>query len=155
MTEKKPKDTFLAQALLVGLIASIISIGLGLFFHTFHFIPFHLLAWTKQYFVATNYLGTFIIYGLVLVMIGIVSMLLAFIYAVFLRKKKHWIYGAVYGVLLWGLFYLLLPFLMKDMITIFVYEIHVTITSLSFFLLYGVFVGYSISFHDQSIARLK
>lgn len=155
MEMEKQKDKFIGQAFVVGLIASIISIALGLFFHTFHFIPFHIFDWVKRYFVSMNGLATFIVYGLVTFLISLVSVCLALVYAIILRKKKHWKFGAMYGVFLWLMFYVTLPYFFKNIITLTMYEINVSITLLCFFLLYGVFVGYSISFHDQSVARTK
>ncbi|HLR41858.1 MAG TPA: YqhR family membrane protein [Pseudogracilibacillus sp.] len=155
MEMKKQKDKFIGQAFVVGLIASLISIALGLFFHTFHFIPFSLFAWIKDYFVSVNGLATIILYGVVILLISLISIMLALIYAVILRKKKHWKYGAMYGVLLWFIFYVALPYFLTNILTLTRYEVNVSITIFCFFLLYGVFVGYSISFHDRSVARLK
>src|SRR5699024_9673746 len=121
------------------LIASLIMIALGLFFHTFHFIPFSLFAWIKEYFVSMNGLATFILYALVILLISLISIMLALIYAVILRKKKHWKYGAMYGVLLWFIFYLALPYFFINILTLTKYEMNVSITIFCFFLLYGVF----------------
>lgn len=155
MEIEKQRDKFIGQAFVVGLIASLISIVLGLFFHTFHFIPFHIFNWVNHYFVSMNGLAIFILYGVVIFLISLISIGIALTYALILRKKSHWKYGAMYGVLLWLIFYLALPYFLNNILTLTKYDANVSITMFCFFLLYGVFVGYSISFHDQSVARLK
>src|SRR5699024_12341950 len=92
MEMKKQKDKFIGQAFVVGLSASLTSIALGLFFHTFHFIPFPLFAWIKDYLVSVNGLTTNIINGVVILLISSTSILLTLIYPHILRTNKHWKY---------------------------------------------------------------
>ena len=155
MNQKIGKTTFILQALMIGLVASMISIALSLLLHTFHFIPFHFFTSLSTFFVTNNSIAKVILYGIVAIFVTMVSMLFALIYALLLRKQLHWKYGAFYGVLLWLIFYVIAPYVLHKKITLLHYESNVSITMFCLFLLYGVFVGYSISFHCHRVIRSK
>lgn len=87
-------------------------------------------------------LGEFI--GIIL--IGLISIGVAFVYyAVFKRFRSMWI-GILYGAILWGIVFFILNPMFPDLKEIFELSRGTIVTSVCIYILYGLFVGYSISF---------
>lgn len=88
-----------------------------------------------------------------ILIIGLLSMLVAIIYKVVLAKFKHMITGILYGIALWAIvFYLLRPMFpglkpIQDLGT------NTLITTLCLYVLYGLFIGFSISFEYDELQK--
>jgi hypothetical protein len=81
-----------------------------------------------------------------IVLIGIISIGAALVYyAVLKRFTSMWV-GIVFGALLWGLVFFLLNPIFPNLKTVFELPRATIITTVCLYILYGVFVGYSISF---------
>ncbi|WP_064091570.1 YqhR family membrane protein [Rossellomorea aquimaris] len=82
---------------------------------------------------------------------GIVSIGVALIYYGLLRKFKSMWVGAGYGIVLYlAVFFVLKPLFpsIKSFTSI---DYHTLITSLCLYVLYGVFIGYSISYEENEL----
>ncbi|TLS36360.1 YqhR family membrane protein [Pseudalkalibacillus caeni] len=78
--------------------------------------------------------------------IGLVSILVAFLYRAALVKFSNMYVGMAYGILLWIIvFYILNPMFPK-LPNPLELDRNTMVTTICLFILYGVFVGYSISF---------
>lgn len=73
-------------------------------------------------------------------------------YFLFWRKRKEWQIGVVYGIGLWAIFYIIFPYLFVDKLYIMHLPMKMTVTMFCLSVLYGLFVGYSISYYDQSVS---
>ncbi|MDQ0231939.1 hypothetical protein J2S19_003224 [Metabacillus malikii] len=89
-----------------------------------------------------NTLGEFI--GIIL--IGILSIGVALVYYAILKRFKSMWVGIAYGAILWGLVFFILNPLFPDIKEIFELSRKTIVTSICLYVLYGLFVGYSISF---------
>ncbi|MDQ0208979.1 YqhR family membrane protein [Alkalicoccobacillus murimartini] len=127
-----------------GLIWSLVAL-FGYFFNFMHFgpalilMPWALGAWKVTY--------TGQVVGVVA--ISLLSIFIAFIYKWLFQKLQSMWAGVGFGALLWVLvFYIFNPFIpgLKAVQNL---DLNSIITSLCLFLLYGLFVGYSISYEYQ------
>jgi hypothetical protein len=81
-----------------------------------------------------------------IVLIGLLSIGVALAYyAILKRFKSMWI-GFLYGIALWGLVFFILNPIFPNLQTVFELSRATIVTTVCLYILYGVFVGYSISF---------
>ncbi|MFC0269912.1 YqhR family membrane protein [Metabacillus herbersteinensis] len=86
-----------------------------------------------------------------IVVIGVLSIGVALVYyAVLKRFKPMWV-GMIYGIALWGLVFFLLNPIFPNLKTVFELQRDTIITTVCFYILYGTFVGYSISFEYNEL----
>ncbi|RDU35141.1 hypothetical protein DRW41_19540 [Neobacillus piezotolerans] len=130
--------------LLTGLWGGLIWSFIGQIGYYFHFTkiaprvvlgPWALGSWKN------GWLGTLV----AIVLIGIVSIGASFIYAALLKKRDGLLSGIIYGVLLFLLIFFLLNPMFPGISPFGAIDKNTLVTSICLFILYGVFIGYSIS----------
>lgn len=82
---------------------------------------------------------------------SLVSTIIAFIYFFLFKKQTNWAVGAIYGIFVWLIVYLLFPILLNDYNPFIQHEVESNVAIFCLFILYGVFVGYSISFDYENL----
>ncbi|XXM73775.1 YqhR family membrane protein [Lysinibacillus sphaericus] len=82
---------------------------------------------------------------------GIISIGIALVYYGVLRKFKSMWVGACYGIVLFLTVFLLLKPLFPSIKSFTAMDYHTLITSLCIYILYGVFIGYSISYEENEL----
>ncbi|KSU63612.1 hypothetical protein AS034_05020 [[Bacillus] enclensis] len=82
---------------------------------------------------------------------GIISIGVALVYYGVLRKFKSMWVGAGYGIVLFFTVFLLLRPLFPSIKSFAAIDYHTLITSLCIYILYGVFIGYSISYEENEL----
>jgi hypothetical protein len=145
--QEKPMS-FMTIVVLTGLIGGILWSGLGYLAYVFNFTeirpnivlePWALGEWKKQW------LGTVIS----ITFIGIMSIGAALIYYALLRKFNHILVGIGYGIAIFLLVFLVLNPIFPGMEPIGELKRNTLVTSICLYVLYGTFVGYSISYEYQ------
>jgi preprotein translocase subunit SecG len=136
------------KAAITGFVGGVFWSLLGYLAHFFHFtelspnmilLPWNIGDW--KYGKTGNYLAIFLI--------GVLSIAVALLYYVLLRKIKSMWAGVGYGIALWVIvFYVLNPFL-PGLRSVSQLERNTVITTICLYILYGLFIGYSISFETQ------
>ncbi|MCH1626611.1 YqhR family membrane protein [Ferdinandcohnia quinoae] len=90
-----------------------------------------------------------------ILVIGIISIGVALMYYALLKRfQSIWI-GMIYGIVLWAIVFYVLNPIFPDLKTVGQLDMNTLITTICFYILYGVFIGYSISFEANEISRLK
>lgn len=163
MTEKKYKleqdqhekpMSLLTLAVLTGLFGGIFWSSVGYLAYIFHFTeirpnvilePWTIGAWKE------GWLGTVIS----IVLIGILSIGSALIYYLTLRKLTSLYAGIGFGIILFLLVYIVLNPIFPGIAPFGELERNTIVTSLCLYILFGAFVGYSISYEESEIRKLK
>ncbi|HLR40473.1 MAG TPA: YqhR family membrane protein, partial [Virgibacillus sp.] len=78
----------------------------------------------------------------------------AFIYYGLLKKVISMWMGVVYGLILWGIIFYILQPVFPTLTPVVDFDKETIVTTLGLFILYGTFIGYSISF-DYNDMRIK
>ncbi|ANB56891.1 hypothetical protein GFC29_1672 [Anoxybacillus sp. B7M1] len=146
--QREQPMSLLMKAMITGFVGGIFWSLLGYLASFFHFTELSpnmlLLPWNVgdwKYGKTGNYLAIFLI--------GLLSILVALLYYVLLRKIKSMWAGIGYGVALWiVVFYVLNP-LIPGLRSVSELERNTVITTICLYILYGLFIGYSISFEHQ------
>ncbi|MCA1054793.1 hypothetical protein LCM10_07310 [Rossellomorea aquimaris] len=82
---------------------------------------------------------------------GIISIGVALVYYGLLRKFKSMWVGAGYGIVLFFAVFLILKPLFPSMKSLTATDYHTLITTFCIYILYGVFIGYSISYEENEL----
>ncbi|WP_353855268.1 YqhR family membrane protein [Bacillus sp. Bos-x628] len=161
--EKKNKEeknqptqtTFmLGRVAATGVFGGVFWGFIGFLTHMFHFSevspnmllqPFVLGEWKK------GGLGTFIS----LMILGILSIGAAFIYYALLKRIKGFWMGLIYGAILWVLVFYVFNPIFPDVKHVQDLKQSTIVTTFCLYILYGMFVGYSISFEYNELTSDK
>ncbi|WP_413379783.1 YqhR family membrane protein [Alkalihalobacillus sp. 1P02AB] len=143
--EQEKQMSFNTKVVVIGLFGGLIWASIWYFSFFFNFIrvgpalilmPWALADWKD------TYIGQLV--GIVVIMI--LSIGIAFFYKVTLQRMKSLWAGVGFGVLLWVLLFYILNPLFPGLKTVQNLDSNTIVTSLCLFALYGLFIGYSISY---------
>ncbi len=145
VTDVKPPLSYGATVTVIGLFGGVFWGAIFQLFAYFNFTEvgptFIIRSWIKADF-AKGWMGVI----LSLVCLSIISLLFAYLYSILFRKFNSYWLGVGYGLGLWALIFLLLRPLFPGMKTVMELSTNTIITTVCLFLLFGLFIGYSISF---------
>ncbi|WP_042355083.1 YqhR family membrane protein [Bacillus rubiinfantis] len=85
-----------------------------------------------------------------IIIIGIISIGVAFIYSALLKRFNGLWFGIGYGIVLFAIVFVLLHPLFPDIKPLFELKRDTFITMMCLYMLYGLFIGYSISYEYQN-----
>lgn len=153
-SQREKPLSFIAMVVIIGFVGGVFWSALGYLAYLFNFTeirpnviiePWTIGSWKEEW------LGTVIS----IILIGIISIAAAILYYFTLRKFGSMWVGAGYGLVLLLLVFFVLnpifpgirPFAELSKITL--------ITSACFYILYGVFVGYSISYEESENRKVE
>jgi hypothetical protein len=152
--QKERPMSLIMKVVITGFFGGAFWSLLGYFAYTFHFTELSpnmiLLPWAVgdwKYGRLGNFLSIFLI--------GILSILVALVYYAFFKNMKNIWAGVVYGVALWALIFFVFNPLFPNLQSVAELNRDTTITTICLYILYGVFIGYSISFEAAEHERQK
>ncbi|WP_455662348.1 YqhR family membrane protein [Pradoshia sp.] len=154
VTDVKPPLSYGATVTVIGLFGGVFWGAIFQLFAYFNFTEvgptFIIRSWIKADF-AKGWMGVI----LSLVCLSIISLLFAYLYSILFRKFNSYWLGVGYGLVLWALIFLVLRPLFPGMKTVMELSINTIITTICLFLLFGLFIGYSISFeyHEEQLEK--
>jgi len=146
--------TFIGRVITTGFVGGVLWSALGELAYLFKFSevnanmilqPFVIGDWKN------GFLGTFIS----ILLIGVISIGAALLYYGTLKQVKGMWAGIVYGAVLWAVVFYLFNPMFPDVQTVAELKRETVVTTLCIYLLYGLFVGYSISFEYNELNSEK
>ncbi|MCQ6273734.1 hypothetical protein JMM81_01920 [Bacillus sp. V3B] len=149
---KEKPMSFMTLVVLTGLIIGIVLSGLAYLAYIFNLTsisprvilePWALGDWKK------GWLGTIIS----IIMIGVFSIVAAVIYYATLRKFNSMWVGIAYGLVLFLLVFFVLNPIFPGIKPFIEMNLDTLITSVCFYVIYGLFVGYTISYEENEICN--
>lgn len=93
--------------------------------------------------------------AITLALYGLISILAALLYYALFRKITSLYCGVAYGLGIFILLFILAPIVTPGVTSILTKDLNTIITELCFFILYGTFIGYSISYEYSEQLYLK
>lgn len=146
-----------SRALLTGFIGGILWSSIGSLMYYFNFSEvapksFLLKSWLDATWI-DRWLGTLI----AILLAGVISMGAALIYYGLFKKINSMWMGLLYGVILWGIIFYLMQPIFSNIPQLIDLSYNTIVSTGCLFILYGTFIGYSISYdyHDMKIRELK
>src|SRR5690625_3800991 len=150
-TKKLFQLTIFLRTILIDLFGELFWNLLFFVMYYFNMIELELIKLLKIFPQTGTWSLKWYAYFILIIVTSILSMIIAFIYLFLFKQRKSWIMGAVYGVLIWILMYGIVPMLIKNYNPLIHLNTNSHIAMFCLFLLYGVFVGYSISYEYENI----
>jgi hypothetical protein len=147
---KEKPMSFMTLVILTGLIVGIVLSGIAYLAYIFNFTsisprvildPWALGDWKK------GWLGTVI----AIIMMGAFSIVAAIIYYATLRKVNSMWVGIAYGIVLFFLVFFVLNPIFPGIKPFRDLDLDTLITSICLYVIYGLFVGYTISYEENEI----
>lgn len=149
-------STLLGRSLLTGFVGGLLWSTISVLLYYFNFLEvspksFVLKSWISNAWT-DRWLGDLIS----IILIGLLSLAIALIYyGLFKKIKSMWV-GVVYGIILWGIVFFLLQPIFQNVPALLELQTNTIVTSICLYILYGTFIGYSISYdyHDSQVQEL-
>jgi len=142
------KGTLITNVWIIGLVGGMLASFLGIVSHYFHFMEFSpnfiLTSWSNRDWVKA-WQGSLV----TILLFGIISIIIAFIYYALFKKMKNMIAYILFGILWWVILLFVFGPIFNDLPSVAKMSSDSIVTSICIFALYGVFIGYSISFDYQ------
>ncbi|HLR73373.1 MAG TPA: YqhR family membrane protein [Pseudogracilibacillus sp.] len=130
---------------LIGLFGGLFTILFLFIIHYFNMIEFNLFTPWKKLMLKGSTMKWYD-YFFSVFSYSVVSIIIAFIYYGFGKRRMHWDIGALYGILLGVITYIFLPILLYDQHLLNEYALKTHISFFVSIILFGIFIGYSISY---------
>ncbi|MCP3032987.1 YqhR family membrane protein [Halobacillus sp. A1] len=151
-SKKEPPHSVLAKSLTVGFVAGVLWSGIGALSYYFHFSEVSAASFVFRSFWETEWTSSLLGEILAVIIVGLLSVLTALIYYTALKSMNGIWPGLLFGLVIFvGIYFGLNPIFdavphWREL------SVDSIVTNLCLFILYGVFIGYSISyeFHEYN-----
>lgn len=149
MAKSKKGHYALINAIIVGFFGGVLLANLQLVFHYFNVSKVDYKKILALFYIHDEWVAKW--YGalLFILMIGSLSILIALVYYILCRRVRGWLMGAFFGIVLWVIFGSLFPTFLYDIKWASFYKSNTNVLQICTFLLYGIFIGYSISYNEE------
>ncbi|MET3684298.1 hypothetical protein ABID56_002424 [Alkalibacillus flavidus] len=151
----KQKRSVLRNSIITGFVGGVIFSLLNSFTYALKFTDVSHASFIVRSFFQGSWTSTWWIEIINAFMIGLLAVIPAIVYYLTLKQLRGMMPGFLYGIVLWGLIFWLANPLFETVPSLGSLNSETIVTTLCQFVLYGVFVGYTLSYesHDERIAR--
>lgn len=148
------RSSFLLMTVITGFVGGILWSIVAYVFYYFNFTTIEPNILLEPFTVGTwreNWIGIV----LTIILYGVISIGVALVYYMFLKKLKSMWIGIIYGLVLFFIVFIILNPIFPSMKPFLQIEINTIIASVCVYVLYGLFVGYSISYEHNELKYFK
>ncbi|WP_047979942.1 YqhR family membrane protein [Ornithinibacillus contaminans] len=153
--KQEDSSSLLGRSLFTGFVGGIVASLFGIFMYYFNFIEVSATSYVIRPWTTAAWTNTWLGDLVTSVLIGLLSIFVALIYYGALKKLNSIWVGIVYGILLWVIVFLILEPIFPNVPSVMEMELTSIISSLCLYILYGTFIGYSISFDYYDSVKLS
>jgi len=149
MKENKNRSVVFINTLITGFFGGILLASVHLLFQYFNVSKVkyrHILAF---FYIDAAWLEKWYGYLFFIFFMGILSIIIALLYYFLFKRIRGWVFGAFFGLCIWLIFGLLIPVLYYDVTFSTFYKSYTNVLNVCALLLYGLFIGYSISYDEE------
>lgn len=155
--QKKNQVQIFLRSILTGFVGGIVWTGFATLLYYFNFIQVSPGAILLRTWLSEDWASKWQGEVLAIFLAGFVSIILAIIYFLILRKRSSMWVGVIYGVVLWAVVQFLWIPILYHIPPINEQSMDAIITTICVYILYGLFIGFSISYdyHDTLVKEQK
>jgi len=146
LNQRQLKRSFFNKSIISGFAGALIWGGVGSLSYFFSFTEVSHASFLIRSFISDAWAQGVIGELVSLPILSIIGIIPAFIYYLFFKKAKGMLPSILFGVALWAIVFLLLQPLFQQVPAVTNMKVETIVTTLAHFILYGVFVGYTISY---------
>ncbi|MDQ0158602.1 YqhR family membrane protein [Alkalibacillus salilacus] len=149
------EKSVIKESIYTGLFGGVIFGLLNSFTYALNFTEVSHASFIFRSFFEGDWTSTWWIEIISAVILGVLAIIPAIIYYSLLRKVRGLLPGLLFGIVLWGIIFWLVNGLFDYVPTLENLTKETVVTTLCQFVLYGVFVGYTISYnqHGERVTR--
>lgn len=140
----------IGKSLVIGFFGGVFLVVFFGIMHYFSITEIDVFKPWKALFKQIKWPVKWYMYPLWIIAYGFISTIPALIYFLIGKNRNHWDIGALYGFALAVLGYILLPNLLWDYHVLQLYAWKTHLSMFVLFIIYGMFIGYSISYEYGS-----
>ncbi|WP_373892747.1 YqhR family membrane protein [Virgibacillus natechei] len=159
LEQRKNEDpgSILSRSLLTGFIGGILWGAIGVIMYYFNFSEVTLKTYLLRSWTTAAWTDTWLGDVVSILLVSVISTMIAFIYHGLFKKIKSMWFGVAYGIILWGIVFYVIQPIFENVPPITDLNANTVISTLCLYVLYGTFVGYSISFdyHDTKLIKAR
>ncbi|MBH0229843.1 hypothetical protein LCL89_01845 [Halobacillus yeomjeoni] len=144
--KQEPQQSVFLKAMITGFFGGILWSGVGAVAYYFNFTELTAASFMFRSFLQTEWTGTWLAEILAILLVGLLSLLIAILYYILLKNKNGIWPGLFFGLSLWGIIFFVLRPIFPAIPSFLELNSDTWVTSGCLFILYGVFIGYSISY---------
>lgn len=131
---------------ITGFVGGVFWGSVGMILYYFNFLEINPKMYLLKPWINVEWVNHFQGDILSLLITGLLSILVSLVYLLIFRKIHSIWVGFMYGIILWCIIFIILQPLFTNIKGILQFKKETIITSLSLFILYGTFIGYSIAY---------
>ncbi|WP_407268355.1 YqhR family membrane protein [Radiobacillus sp. PE A8.2] len=146
--QEKPMS-FLSKSLLTGFVGGVLWSFIGVIASYFNFSSVSPATFILRSWLQTDWSDGWLGELIAVTVIGIISIITAIVYYGLLKKYPGIMVSGIYGIALWFIIFYLLQPVFPNVPAMTELDSNTIVTTLCLFLLYGIFIGYSISYEYQ------
>lgn len=143
------------RTVLTGLVGGMLAYGMSVFMHYFSFSEISPKTYVIKLLGTNEWINSWIGDMIALCLTGILSILMASLYYLLFRKILSLMLSLFYGFVLWLLTIGFIHPLFPNTKNLFELDGNTIVSTLCHFLLYGIFIGYSISYDYYASIVIK
>jgi len=143
----------LGKTFIIGFFGGVfLSVFFGVI-HYFNIVEVNLFHPWKVLFTHYDVTIKWYLYPIWIAGYGVLSVPIALVYYLIGKNRNHWDIGALYGFVLAVISYIFLPIILYDQHFLQKYLLKTHISFFVLFIIYGVFIGYSISYERARLQK--
>ncbi|MDY0408413.1 YqhR family membrane protein [Virgibacillus soli] len=143
------------KSLSIGFVGGLFWSSIGVFLYYFNMSEVAPKSFLLRSWITESWTEHWLGHVISIILTGILSMVASTIYYGILRKTLALWTGIVYGLVLWGVIFFVLHPLFMNVPAIHQLDMNTIVSTLSLYVLYGLFIGYSISYHYSDVQSRK
>lgn len=152
LKDKEPKDWLFGKMIVTGFVGGIIWTVLFVFIYVFHFSEVAPITYIVEPWLEADWVSKWQGHLLSIGLAGVLSLIPSIIYYYLLKRLNFMWIGVLYGMILWVLFFVgITPIFVSN--TVRTFSLETIISTISLFILYGTFIGYTISYNYYTSNR--
>ncbi|WP_163969975.1 YqhR family membrane protein [Oceanobacillus halotolerans] len=146
--------SLLSRSLITGFVGGVFWGIVGLFAYYFNFSEVAPKTYLLRSWLDAGWTDRWLGDVVSLIALGVISVIVAFIYYIIFKKINSIWMGVAYGALLWGIVFYVLQPIFPNVGPITGMGEYTIVSTICLFILYGTFVGYSISYdYEDTLAK--
>ncbi|HLR62430.1 MAG TPA: YqhR family membrane protein [Lentibacillus sp.] len=148
--------SILSRSLLTGFIGGLLGGFFGVVLYYFNFSEVAPKSYLLRSWLTASWIDGWLGTVLSILMIGVISLLTAFIYFILFKKVNSLWMGVAYGIVLWFVVFYIIQPIFPNIPPLGDLNANTIVSTICLYILYGTFIGYSISYdYTDTLYKLR
>ncbi|GGK02604.1 hypothetical protein GCM10007063_26170 [Lentibacillus kapialis] len=146
----------LSRSLLTGFVGGLLGGFFGVVLYYFNFSEVSPKSYLLRSWLTASWVDGWLGTVLSILMIGVISLLTAFIYFILFKKVNSLWMGIAYGAALWFIVFYVIQPIFPNIPSLGDLNANTIVSTICLYILYGTFIGYSISYdYTDTLHKLR